>query len=46
MRYDHAIDDRVVRTNEGEATSLSSRVLSHVGAGQKMLLPMGVLSSV
>ena len=46
MRHDYAIDDRELRTNEGEATSLTSRVLSHVGTGQKMLLPMEVLSSV
>lgn len=46
MRYDHAIDDRGFRTNEDEATSLTSRVRAHVAAGQGMLLPMEVLSSV
>jgi hypothetical protein len=46
MRYDNAIDDRGFRTNEAEATSLTSRVLAHVGAGQGMLLSMEVLSSV
>ena len=49
MRHDDATKDRDFRTNEGEVAPLTSRVMSHAGAGQTMLryvLPKEALSTV
>jgi hypothetical protein len=49
MRYDEAIKDWDLPKNEAEATSLTSRVMSHADAGQNMLryfLPKEALSTV